>query len=46
MVEVWVQDEMRVGQFGRTGRVWFTRGMRSRGLKDMRHEPPWVWRAV
>ena len=45
-MEVWFQDEMRVGQVGRTGRVWFERGVRPRGLRDMRHEAAWVFGAV
>lgn len=45
-VELWYQDEARVGQVGRTGRVWYERGMRPRGTRDMRHEAAWIFGAV
>ena len=37
---------MRVGQVGRSGRVWFERGVRPRGTKDMRHDSAWIFGAV
>jgi len=45
-LEVWFQDETRVGQVGRTGRLWFERGIRPRGRRDMRHEAAWIFGAV
>ena len=45
-VELWFQDEARVGQVGRTGRVWYERGVRPRGLRDMRHEAAWIFGAI
>ena len=45
-VELWFQDEARVGQVGRTGRVWYERGVRPRGLRDMRHEAAWLFGAI
>lgn len=45
-IEVWFQDEARVGQVGRTGHVWFERGQRPRGLRDMRHAAAWIFGAV
>ena len=35
-----------MGQVGRTGRVWFERGVRPRGLKDMRHQAAWIFGAI
>jgi hypothetical protein len=45
-VELWYQDEARVGQIGRTGRVWFERGVRPCGLKDMRHQAACIFGAI
>ena len=45
-IEVWFQDESRVGQVGRTGHVWFERGIRPKGKRDMRHEAAWIFGAV
>lgn len=45
-IEIWFQDEARVGQVGRTSRVWFERGIRPRGPRDMRHEAAWIFGAV
>ncbi len=45
-MELWYQDEARVGQVGRTGRVWFERGVRPCGLKDMRHDAAWIFGAI
>lgn len=45
-VELWYQDEARVGQIGRTGRVWYDRGVRPRGLRDMRHDAAWIFGAI
>ena len=35
-----------MGRVGRTGRVWFERGVRPRGLKDMRHQAAWIFGAI
>ena len=35
-LQVWCQDEARVGQKGRTTRVWYERGMRPSGIVDQR----------
>jgi hypothetical protein len=40
------KDEARVGQIGRTGRVWYDRGVRPRGLRDMRHDAAWIFGAI
>ncbi len=45
-MELWFQDEARVGQIGRTGRVWYDRGVRPRGLRDMRHAAAWIFGAI
>lgn len=45
-IEIWFQDEARVGQVGRTAHVWFERGVRPRGLRDMRHAAAWIFGAV
>ncbi len=45
-VEIWFQDEARGGQVGRTGRVWFERGQRPRGPRDMRRKAAWIFGAV
>ena len=37
-VEVWFQDEARVGQQGTLTYVWAERGSRPRALKDLRYE--------
>lgn len=39
-VEIWFQDEARAG------RVWFERGQRPRGARDMRHKAAWIFGAV
>jgi transposase len=35
-LQLWCQDEARVGQKGRTTRVWYERGMRPPGVVDQR----------
>jgi hypothetical protein len=35
-IEVWLQDEGRIGQTGRNCRRWFQRGSRPTGVKDQR----------
>jgi hypothetical protein len=36
-LEVWFLDEARVGQTGRVCRRWFEKGLRPRGVRDLRH---------
>jgi hypothetical protein len=45
-LEVWFLDEARVGQTGRVCRRWFARGMRPRGVRDLRHEAVYLFGAV
>jgi hypothetical protein len=45
-LEVWFLDEARVGQTGRVCRRWFERGMRPRGVRDLRHEAAYLFGAV
>ncbi|MDN3564379.1 transposase [Paeniroseomonas aquatica] len=45
-VQLWCQDEARVGQKGRGARVWFERGVRSEGVIDHRYASAWLYGAV
>jgi hypothetical protein len=45
-LEIWFQDEARVGQTGRVCRRWFERGMRPRGVRDLRHQAAYLFGAV
>jgi hypothetical protein len=45
-VQLWCQDEARVGQKGRGTRVWFERGVRPMGIIDHRHTSAWLYGAV
>lgn len=45
-VQLWCQDEARVGQKGRGIRVWFERGVRPEGVVDHRHASAWLYAAV
>ncbi len=45
-IEVWLQDEARIGQTGRNCRQWFQRGTRPTGLKDQRHTAVYLFGAV
>ena len=45
-VEVWFQDEARVGQQGTLTYVWAERGSRPRALKDLRYEWAYIFGAV
>ena len=40
-IEVWFQDEARVGQQGTLTRVWAKRGTRPRAVRDRRYT--WAW---
>ena len=45
-VEVWFQDEARVGQQGTLTRVWAKRGTRPRAVRDRRYTWAWLFGAV
>jgi len=45
-LEVWFLDEARVGQTGRLCRRWYQKGMRPRGLRDLRHQAVYLFGAV
>jgi len=45
-VQLWCQDEARVGQKGRGVRLWFERGMRPEGVIDHRYASAWLHGAV
>jgi hypothetical protein len=45
-IQLWCQDEARVGQKGRGARVWFERGMRPEGVIDHRYASAWLYGAV
>jgi len=46
VIEVWFQDEARVGQQGRLTRVWSKKGDRLRMHKDMRFEYTYIYGAI
>jgi transposase len=45
-LEIWSQDEARVGQKGRTGYVWWQRGQTPRGRRDVGYQSAWIVGAV
>jgi len=45
-IEVWFQDEARVGQQGTLTYIWAERGSRPRALKDLRYEWAYLFGAV
>ena len=45
-MQLWCQDEARVGQKGRGVRVWFERGLRPTGFIDHRYASAWLYAAV
>ena len=45
-VELWFQDEARVGQKGRMARLWFARGVRPRRPLLVGYESAWLFGAV
>ena len=45
-IEVWFQDEARVGQQGTLTYVWAERGSRPRAPRDLRYEWAWLFGAV
>lgn len=46
LVEIWFQDEARVGQQGTLTRIWAKRGSRPRALRDRRYEWAYLFGAV
>src|SRR5919199_4640453 len=45
-LQLWCQDEARVGQKGRGARVWYERGLRPEGIIDHRYASAWLDAAV
>jgi hypothetical protein len=45
-LEVWFQDEARVGQKGTLARIWARIGSRPRGLRDSRYDWAYIFGAV
>lgn len=45
-IEVWFQDEARVGQKGTLTRLWARRGTRPRAVRDTRYEWAYIFGAV
>jgi transposase len=45
-IELWFEDEARVGQKGRTSHRWWTRGQRPPGLCDKRFASAYLFAAV
>jgi transposase len=45
-LEIWFQDEARVGQQGTLTRIWAKRGSRPRAPRDLRHEWAYLFGAV
>ena len=45
-VQLWCQDEARVGQKGRGTRIWYERGLRPEGIIDHRYASAWLYAAV
>ena len=45
-LEIWFQDEARVGQKGSLTRVWARRGSRPRAPRDTRYESAYIFGAV
>jgi len=45
-IQLWCQDEARVGQKGRGARLWYERGCRPEGVIDHRHASAWLYAAV
>lgn len=45
-IEVWFQDEARVGQHGTITSVWAERGSRPAAVRDNRHDSAWLFGAI
>jgi len=46
MVDIWFQDEARVGQQGRTTRIWAIKGTRPRAVKQLQFTNTYIFGAV
>jgi transposase len=44
-LQLWCEDEARIGQKGRTTRVWYERGMRPAGVVDQRYTSLYLFAA-
>ena len=45
-IELWFEDEARVGQKGRTTHVWYQKGVRPRGVREQRFASAHLFGAV
>lgn len=45
-IEVWLQDEARVGQHGTLARIWAKTGSRPRSLRDFRFQSAYIFSAI
>lgn len=45
-IEVWFQDEARVGQQGTLGSIWAARGSRPAAVRDNRHDSAYLFGAI
>ena len=45
-IELWFEDEARIGQKGRVTQVWYQRGTRPRGVRDHRFTSVQLFGAV
>ena len=45
-IEIWFQDEARVGQRGRVSRIWAKRGTRPRVIRQQQFEYAYIFGAV
>ena len=45
-VELWFEDEARIGQKGRVTQVWYAKGVRPRGLREQRYASAQLFGAV
>ena len=45
-LQLWCQDEARIGQTGRTTRIWYERGMRPPGIVDRRYKSLYLFAAA
>jgi hypothetical protein len=45
-IEIWFQDEARVGQQGTLSYIWAERGSRPAVVRDDRHDSAWLFGAI
>jgi hypothetical protein len=45
-VELWFEDEARIGQKGRVTQVWYAKGVRPRGRREQRYASAQLFGAV